>query len=193
VRAGGDAGGRMSGKVCNTRTTWLPVVTALALCSFALAESHAEVGWRYVGDLNMDGIPDRLESGPQEFFGNAGGIYLLTLSSDKGPQRFLLYGSWRFVPEIMNDGFRTTFRLWTYWRSGISGGSLICHSVIDGKVTTTRIAVVHGPEGSTIPSISDKMMSAVFSSTLAFDPTQIENYTPPSIGEFGLDWGRASP
>ena len=176
----------------STRTMWLPVAIALALCSFALAEVQAEVGWRYVGDMNADGVPDRLESGPQELFGNAGGVYLLTLSSDKGPQRFLLHGGWKFVPEVMNDEYRT-FRLWTFMRSGLSGGSLICHSIIDGKVTTTGLAVVHSPEGSITPSISDKLQEAVFSSKPVCNPTEIKNYTPPSISEYGMDWDGKSP
>lgn len=179
----------MSFQASNARATWSPLAMTLVLCAFAIAEVHAEVGWRYVGDMNADGVPDRLESGPQVLFGNAGGVYLLTLSSDKGPQRFLLHGSWRFVPEIMNDEYRT-FRLWTFMRSGLNGGSLICHSIIDGKVKTVGIEVAHSPEGSTTPSLCDKLQGAVFSSKLICDPTEIKNYTPPSISEFGLNWDR---
>lgn len=88
---------------------------------FFSAYAFSETGYVFSGDLNGDGIDDTLESGPSSMFGNAGGPFLLTLSSDNT----FVFKVLGFHPHAISlEKHKNGNKLWSYWRLSSNNGSL---------------------------------------------------------------------
>lgn len=148
----------------------------------------AQEGLRYVGDLNGDGIPDRIESGPYVSVAGAGGAYLLTLSSPSGALQFDLYGYGTYAVEmVQRHAGPATLRLWTYQRSSAAEGSLITYAITAGKMTEERLTINPGDAGT---ALGNELFRLVFAKNNIVVAERVVDYTPPTRPAHGGEWGK---
>ena len=150
---------------------------------FYTCHLFGEDGWVYYGDLDLDGKDDSLVSGPANMFGNAGGPYILSLTSVGKNFDIAGHGSWAVE---RHDG---NLRLWNYWHLSSGEGSL-GYLEIDtktGMASNSSLIIYAGDSGT---DLGNKLYNAVYDNKNLISATRIENYTPPKLNANGLEWGK---
>lgn len=161
------------------------VVGVLGALLTLSAPIFAGTGYVYVGDLNQDGIADRIESGPTEFFGNAGGPFLITLSKGDTDFESFILGLHPFAvrAELLDTG---KVRLWSYWRMGGRFGSL-CTTDLSGIEPSTDCLRIY--TGSDATDVGRGVYDSVFDAYKRLVFTEVQNYIAPPH-PCGFDWGK---
>jgi hypothetical protein len=159
---------------------YVVAIPVLALFSgFALGD----VGYTFQGDLNGDGIPDSIMSGPSELFGNAGGPFIVSLSSSN--EGFMREEVFLHPKAAALEVVPGHYRLWAYHRLGCCEGTLNI-TTLDGNFHTSSIQLYFtGNRDSLSPS--EEAYRAIFSGRSLLQFKMVENYQvpPPLHGEWG--------
>jgi hypothetical protein len=158
-----------------------PIPLALIILLTCTAVPAAE-GWQYTGDLNADGTPDTIRSGPQNLFGNAGGPFVVRLSRLNGTHREHAIFAHRLcmAPELVGQKNSPTLILWTYHRSNAYEGRLVRYEFGE-KPKITKISIY--PKSP----VGKALYAAITASRLTL--VKIPNYTVPS-NPSGEQWGK---
>lgn len=149
---------------------------------------YAEDGLVYIGDLNNDGVNDKIESGPSEMFGAHGqnGPFILTLSVNGTFKKLGLGGTGFWVLER----YQNSIRFWDYNREGGSDGYIgyTQFNLVSGTFEKYEKLLIHPGDGGTV-------LGNLFTDTI-FDNEKLEKcycikvkgYTPPELDENGKKW-----
>ena len=142
-----------------------------------------EDGWVYYGDIDLDGKEDSLVSGPTTMFGNAGGPYILSLTSVG--KKFDIAGHGEWAIERHDDNLR----LWSYSHLSSGEGSLGYFeiNIKSGKFSNCSLIIYAGDSGT---DLGNKLYDVVYDAKNMISATRIENYTPPKLNASGLEWGK---
>lgn len=135
----------------------------------------AEVGFRFQGDLNDDGIDDILESGPRYLFGADGsGPFLITLSNTKGAPHTAV--SWFYPTLIALEKSENGNLLWGHIQAD-SKGTLFKVS-LDGNFTYESISTNRGRYSTS--ELADVLVEFLFDEKSKFllKLDVIKNYEP---------------
>lgn len=133
----------------------------------------AEIGYKFEGDLNGDGVNDTLESGPHYLFGaNGAGPILITLSNTHGePHVHKMYAN---PASLALEKHENGNLLWSY-SHGVTSGVLFNVS-LDGKFTYREIKVNGGVSPSTL---TEMLLDLVFSRDFLLKLIITDPYIPP--------------
>ncbi|WP_188662697.1 hypothetical protein [Arenimonas soli] len=158
-----------------------PLLLLLALVS---GEAGVGTGYVHTGDLNGDGVPDSIMSGPSGLFGNGGGPFIVSLSDGKGGFRRIELALHPQAVALDQAGGHP--RLWTYWRSSCCAGTLSV-TTLDGSSAPQHIPLDFGQDPGA-PTLSRALYDSVFreSNRIAFE--RVDNYQPPP--PLGGEWGK---
>jgi hypothetical protein len=163
------------------------VVATLAL----VANVRAELGYVFIGDLNGDGVEDRIESGPGSMFGNAGGPFLVTLSDSTRPAQHFDVGL--CLSMVAVERTPGGVRLWTYWHMSAGSGELIAIPLgyrrdawPSGDTLEKSILIYTGEDGT---ELGNALLSTVFAPERTISFKRVENYTVPQRPG-GREWGK---
>ena len=143
-----------------------------------IQSSFSETGYVCELDLNCDGIKDKIHSGPQALFGNAGGVFAVTIANTNGTaaQTYLIEGNPNnFVYEKTSDN---TGRLWTFWRTGPGEGVIYMRTFYGNKMKESRISVD--------VEMKEALLEKIYASGKILKMNIVKNYTPQA----GLPWGK---
>ncbi|WP_444888232.1 hypothetical protein [Microbulbifer sp. JMSA008] len=142
------------------------------------SQVRADYGYTYSGDLNGDGIADRIMSGPSAMFGNSGGPFIIYLSKADGTyiNKVVAFHPKAIAFEKYESGRNS---LWGYWRHGTRQGTLFKLS-LDGEFKVESITI--NPIGS---NLSSGIYSTVFDKNSLLKIKRVEGYMPPDY-----PWGK---
>jgi len=147
---------------------------------FISSFTYGETGYVYEGDLNGDGIQDKITSGPSGQFGNAGGPFMISLSQKDGTLKNKSLG---FHPmAIALEKTSSGNYLWGYWRYSSRGGDLF-HITLDGHFIKTKINIRAGSNSELGTSIYNTIFGE--NSKYIIKLKKIDNYTP-----LDYPWGK---
>ena len=163
----------------------MKIFTALAFLMLGLSV-RAETGWVYHGDLNGDGVADKIESGPMWTFGNGGGAFVVTISgnADLEQKTYSIGGK----PECfaIEHTPKNKMRLWTFWHLSSQEGGLISY-VFNENGMKKAVLTINPGDGGTV--IGNAIMDAVFNDETRINFEKVENYiVPPNPS--GEEWGK---
>lgn len=138
---------------------------------------HTVEGEVYIGDINNDGIVDKLESDDLSNYGSGGGKYLLTLSSTGKSTKHVIEGNGLFRAEVPpQESQESWVRIWSYWHMSAVSGYLTCVYLSNGQATNEKILISTGDGGT-------ELGNAVYNTVLQKDHllqfTKIDNYIVP--------------
>jgi hypothetical protein len=147
------------------------------------SSAYAETGYVFEGDLNGDGIPDSIMSGPSKLFGNAGGPFIVSLSDGKG---HFIRKETALNPDLTAfDPAEGHPRIWGYWHVSSSEGVLSATTLDEAFETKTINLYGDNPESDT--SMSAAIFNAVFNKKTIMKFRKVKNYKlpPPLASEWG--------
>lgn len=143
------------------------------LLMFISSSIYGENGYVYEGDLNGDGIPDKITSGPSGQFGNAGGPFMISISSKDGTFKSKVLG---FHPRaIALEKTSSGNYLWGYWRYSSSLGDLF-YITLDGQFIKTKIGIRAGSNSELGSSIYNTIFDA--KNEYIVKLKKVDNYVP---------------
>jgi hypothetical protein len=136
-----------------------------------------------MGDINRDGVADKIASGPGELFGNGGGPFVVTLGSRKGPPKQFVLNLHRLAATVENTA--TATRIWSYWHlSGRSGD--LCVDTLTDKTSRQCITIYAGDGGT---AMGNALVERIFSKGQRLEFKDVEPYVPPPHPD-GREWGK---
>jgi len=143
---------------------------------------HGEDGYVYNGDLNGDGIADKIESGPSWTFGTGGGSFVVTINGKTNQQSYAIGGKPYFALEKIPTG---NMRLWSYWHMSAQEGVLTSY-MFTPELKQENITINPGDGGT---DLGNAIMKAVFNEKDLIKLKKVKDYTiPPNPS--GLEWGK---
>jgi len=156
--------------------------TSLAFLLLVPSTLLADTGFMYKGDLNGDGIEDLIQSGPSQFFGQAGGPCVISVSvaPKKYKKGLVSCSPWGFSLEKSKNKMWPS-RYWSYWRHTLGEGSFTA-TTLDGQFTVQTITLYD--------TVSDDALGkAINDRTQLIKFEQVDNYVPPEH-PCGAPWGK---
>ena len=150
----------------------------------------AEDGLVYIGDLNKDGINDRIESGPSYLFGAQGqnGPFILNLSVSGKFIKIGLGGTGFWLLER----YEKSLRFWDYNHfsafSGYIGYDQI--NLVSGEFEKSESILIYAGDNGT--EIGNIMYSSIFENVKLerCHCIIVKDYKSPELNENGLEWGK---
>lgn len=149
----------------------------------------AEDGLVYIGDINRDGVLDKIVSGPSGMFGAQGqnGPFILTLSMNGNNKDISIGGSGDWVIERSKEWIR----LWSYAHSSSTSGNIGYYeiSLWDGTRKSGGSLSISTGDGGT--DLGNGIYSSVFNEKNEHISCKIvHDYVPPKFDVDGKEWGK---
>ena len=165
------------------------ILVILAFISFQM-ECFGEDGLVYNGDLNNDGIADKIESGPSGMFGAQGqnGPFILTLSVGGKSKKIGLGGTGIWILER----YKNFLRFWGYNHlsasSGYMGYSQI--NLVSGELEKSERMLIYTGDGGT--ELGNLLGATIFENDKLekCHCSKVKDYQPPELNELGEEWGK---
>jgi hypothetical protein len=154
----------------------------LLLLALLTTPLSAESGYEYHGDLNADGIPDSIVTGPAELFGTGGGPLVITLSQPGGKTKVMSISG---KPGVIALEKGPIPRLYLYLHNSARTGNLVQQDLA-GDFASHTIAM-QGEDGGT--ELGDQIFAVIFAKPNLLTFTEVPNYTPPPNPD-GQEWGK---
>jgi hypothetical protein len=152
------------------------------ICFVLATKSYSDEGDVYKGDLNGDGVIDKIESGPSYMFGNGGGPFLVTLSGPKNDVKKSIIGA--HIGALYLERHQRGNQLWGYWHMSAFEGELFTIS-LDGKFIRNSVKIYTGKIDLGDSDMGKMILDSVKSKASKIDFDYIEDYVLPEAS-----WGK---
>ena len=164
----------------------MKIFSLLVICFVAFVTHADEFGLVGEIDLNNDGVIDRIQSGPSDLFGQAGGPLVVTLSENgNSPAKsYVIEGNGTFAIERTGTG--EPIRLWSYWRMSCCQGVLSSFVFTHDGMEQQHIKINPGDSGT---AIGRAVYNGIFDQENLFALKHVSPYSPPP-NPSGLEWGK---